>query len=153
MGSENSQFSCGICWIEHLCTVKCLNINCLHVYLQSKNKPGCIFENCQWFTANTYMYTCNASTEGNYLLVIILYLHVHVYVCQGSRNGTVVRALAPTSVSQVWFWPVSYVGRFCWWFLPCYEAFSTGPPVFLLPEKPTLQISIWQGQRAHLKTN
>ena len=39
--------------------------------------------------------------------------------------------------------PVLYVGWVYCWFSPHYKGFSPGPLVFLLPQKPTLQIPIW----------
>ena len=65
----------------------------------------------------------------------------------GSRDGAVVRAFASHRCG-----PGSIPGpgvSVCCWFSPCSEGFSPVSPVFLPPQKPTLEIPIRSGNEGH----
>ncbi len=72
----------------------------------------------------------------------------------GSRGGAVVRALAshqcdPGSIPARCHMWVEFVVGFC----SCSEGFSPGSPVFLPPQKPTLQIPISSWMHVHVFTS
>ena len=59
----------------------------------------------------------------------------------------------PTNVSWVRIPdPASYVGWVCCWFFPLLRGFSPGSPVFLPPQKPTLQIPTRSGISGRIAT-